>query len=568
MDICKELIARGYIRAEIPPVITGVQLAEQYHDMRPIVEQMLDKRSGAPFKSGLPFTWPEWYSAAVYGFRRREMLIPNPANQLVVADVIANNWQDIQRHYSESAISKSKHDISTPVTRNGFCYKPAVEMTMGREAMKKERFLQITGHSHILKADISQFFPSVYTHSIAWALHGKDEAKANRYAPQSEKKDFWGERLDFAIRNGNGQQTTGIPIGPGTSHIVSEIIMVAIDKIVQGKLKAPLKGYRYVDDYFLCFDSRQEAEVALAAIQKAAREYELAVNDRKTEILQSIEYTEEAWSHKLRAINSGRPIKKLIMDRREMRKWTLEEQLKHRDDEEAWLVQFASEAFALAKKHPYESVMNYALKILRRVAITPGDEHINDLSLDPDNWNLYESILVRIMSAYPYTADRVADILCECGRICRYSDRFNREMLSAAVSSLIKRHAPRDYHTETAWALWLAEVLNLEIADEAAQCLPQVKSGVCALLALDNIHNGLIKTKLDLSPWVAQVKEGPHERHWLLAYEAPRRGWLGNTEKIDACPFFKEMSDRGITFYDEKNSSANLTVGELAHYDE
>lgn len=561
MDRCKELIARGYFRAEIPPVIVGSGLAEEYRRVLPFVRDMTNK------KNGLPVTLPEYYSAAAYGLRRREMLIPNPANQLAVADVIANNWQDIQRHYNKSAISMSKHDISPPVTRNGPCYKPAVETTMGRETMKKARFLQIAGHSHILKADISQFFPSVYTHSIAWALMGQAEYK--KVFNTTNSRVCWGDDLDVAIRNGNGGHTTGIPIGPATSHIISEIVMVAIDKIVQEKLKVPLKGYRYVDDYFLCFDSRQEAEVALAAIQRAAREYELAVNDRKTEILQSIEYTEEAWSRRLRAINSDRPIKKLPMDRRVIREWSPEERFKHRDDEEAWLVQFASEAFALAKKHPYESVMNYALKILRRVGITPGDEHnIDNLSLRPDNWDLYESILVRIMTAYPYTADRVADILCECGRSRQYSKLLNKERLSAAVSSLIKRHAPRDYHTETAWALWLAKVLKLKIADEAAQCLPQIKSGVCALLALDNIHSGLIKTKLNLSPWVAQIEEGPHKRHWLLAYEAPRRGWLGNTEKIDACPFFKEMHDRGITFYDEKNSSANLTVGELAHYDE
>ena len=30
---------------------------------------------------------------------------------------------------------------------------------------------------YILKADISQCFPSIYTHSIAWAAHGIEEAK-------------------------------------------------------------------------------------------------------------------------------------------------------------------------------------------------------------------------------------------------------------------------------------------------------------------------------------------------------------------------------------------------------
>ena len=559
MDICKELIARGYFRAEIPPVITGDMLADQYRHMLPVVEKMPDK------KNGLPFTWPERYSAAVYGFNRREMLIPNPANQLVVANMIANNWQDIRRYYNESAISKSKHDISVSKARHYHGYNPAVTMTMGREAMKKERLLQMAGHSHILKADISQFFPSIYTHSIAWALHGKDNVKKNLDAPKDKKQHFWGEKLDAAIRNGNGRQTTGIPIGPGTSHIVSEIIMVAIDKIIQEKLNGRLQsGYRYVDDYFLCFDSQEDAEFALAEIQKAVREYELTVNDRKTKILHSIDHEEELWSLQLRAVGAYRPKDTLPDNFKDMLKppsipyWELQ------PSERTWLVQFASEAFALAKKHPKESVMKYALKILRGLPLPPKEEHNRDIPLCEENWDVYESILIRIMTAYPYTADRVAEILRECAAA---GYPLNKDKLSDAVSLLIKQHARRDYHTETAWALWLAKVLKLQIADEAMQDLPQSKSSVCALLALDNIVSGLVKTTPDTSPWLARIAEGPHERNWLLAYEAPRREWLGNADHITTCPFFSELKNKCVGFYDESKTIA-YAVGDLSYYDE
>jgi hypothetical protein len=33
--------------------------------------------------------------------------------------------------------------------------------------------------SFVLISDVSQFYPTLYTHAIPWALHGKAYAKAN-----------------------------------------------------------------------------------------------------------------------------------------------------------------------------------------------------------------------------------------------------------------------------------------------------------------------------------------------------------------------------------------------------
>ncbi len=38
----------------------------------------------------------------------------------------------------------------------------------------------LIGKRYLVKADISTCFPSIYTHSIPWALIGKDDAKARR----------------------------------------------------------------------------------------------------------------------------------------------------------------------------------------------------------------------------------------------------------------------------------------------------------------------------------------------------------------------------------------------------
>ena len=74
-------------------------------------------------------------------------------------------------------------------------------------------------------ADISSFYPSVYTHTIPWALHSKAVAKKNK----AKNDTYFGNILDGCSMGVQDWQTVGLPIGPDTSHIIAEIIGVAID---------------------------------------------------------------------------------------------------------------------------------------------------------------------------------------------------------------------------------------------------------------------------------------------------------------------------------------------------
>lgn len=551
------LLAKGYFSPRIPHIFNSGAFAAQSHDL-------FREWQG---KSG-PATRAERYNAARDGLRRREMQIPNPVNQLYVANLIAENWDEIWRHNGASQISESKCEIDE---------KHGIHMTP-HEELREKRQREMAGYSHILKTDINRFFPSIYTHKIEKALlHGE------------EKTSKLGKDMDKLVGMCNGTQTVGIPIGPCTSHIIAEIIMSAIDREVENKL-GPLKGYRHVDDYFLCFNSHTEAEEALAAIQKAAAAYELAVNDTKTEILQNTDHTESPWVTPLQMMNAYRKEKE---KREGLAQFTqsffrtveqhiisqnhfagllmgiprallpLEESDKQKEHKK-WLLQFASEAFALAKKYPGDSVMKYALGILGRLPLTGMDDARDEQEnlfnedialaisarLDNENWKLYESILIRIMTTYPYTLSKVAQIL----RCCRDYYELDRDKLSGVVSSLICKHAPLEHHSEVAWALWLAKALKLNIED-AGEHLPAVQSGVCALLALDNMNAGLVRG-VTPSDWKKDFSEqGLKSRRWLLAYEAPRKGWSGEKSAgyIEHDKFFAALHSRDVSFYNEKD---------------
>lgn len=88
-----------------------------------------------------------------------------------------------------------------------------------------ERRAELRSHGRFLvRADISRFYQSIYTHSVPWALHGKAFAKRYRRARNV------GNQLDQLLRSCQDEQTNGIPIGPDSSLLVAEIILSAIDE--------------------------------------------------------------------------------------------------------------------------------------------------------------------------------------------------------------------------------------------------------------------------------------------------------------------------------------------------
>ena len=70
-------------------------------------------------------------------------------------------------------------------------------------------------YTHLVKADIKNFYPSIYTHSIAWAIHGKNFIRKDR---NRHDYRFLGNRLDRLFQYSNDQKTNGIPIGPVVSR--------------------------------------------------------------------------------------------------------------------------------------------------------------------------------------------------------------------------------------------------------------------------------------------------------------------------------------------------------------
>ena len=318
----------------------------------------------------------------------------------------------------------------------------------------------------------------------------------------------------------------GLPVGPDTSRIISEIVLAAIDAKTADALDSEVKsGIRYIDDYFLCFDNQQDAEAALVALKGAVSDFELALNADKTKIVSVSEFNEDTWPAKLQNIRIDGAAKRQGRD----------------------LVSFFSGAIEVAKSNPHESIASYALRLTTGVLISEG------------NWETYVSFLLRLCRENTNILDAVAKIICTYtamdyplpGAVAVFLDGFLRES------------ATSKHHFEIAWGIWLASSLGIVLSDACVHALERVDNSVCALMLLHMQAKGLTGRAVDLSSWlppagdVALIGE-----HWLVMYEAGDRGWLGASAKsaVGGNDFFRALSANGVRFFDTEATNRPLQL--------
>jgi len=137
----------------------------------------------------------------------------------------------------------------------------------------------------MLQVDVAKCFPSIYTHSIGWAIKNKRLAKAKPFGSFDGAFDNLMQLLNY-------RETNGIIIGPEVSRIFAEIILQKIDlnliKIMDKNKFSVSKDYnfrRYVDDYFVFYRSEEVKVAFVKALESALLEYKLYLNEAKTTIV-------------------------------------------------------------------------------------------------------------------------------------------------------------------------------------------------------------------------------------------------------------------------------------------
>lgn len=290
-ELYEGLLAHGLFAEKLPPVFTSVHFFNYCEKL--VNSSNSDCKAGTNiFNLGRN----EYVSFRVMRNINipRLMGIPNPFKYQILCSVLKDNWNKIQDHF-HAQTDNQDYRISRIHIRKEFNKKCIFAMNYKNWRVDGNPELDLLlfdkGASRILvQADISSCFPSIYTHSIPWALVDKAVAKNNRDHHE------WFNLLDKACSDMRDGETHGLLIGPHASNILSEIILTVVDK------KLYEKGYRFIrniDDYDCYVASYEKAQMFLQDLQQTLREFDLPLNHKKTKITELPIGIDKNWKHLL-----------------------------------------------------------------------------------------------------------------------------------------------------------------------------------------------------------------------------------------------------------------------------
>ena len=305
-----------------------------------------------------------------------------------------------------------------------------------------------------------------------------------------------------------------------------------MDKKLNELLGSTLSGFRYMDDYYLYFNSLSEAELALSQLHKILHDFELETNSEKTFIVELPESIEPIWVS-------------------EMRRHPIDNQNKteQRND----LITYFSKLFEYSKIFTDDFVIKYGL---RRISKT---------KIKSENWEIYEAFILQSILFAPNALVIATEILWAYSKL-EYN--LNKDRISLTINSLILRHSILNHSHEVSWALWLSKTLNIPIEENTFKAICELEDSVVALVALDlyQNHNTLIRGIFEFEKWKSIVtpddyNNNLYSKNWLLFYEASIKGFFSNvsqTEYINNNQFFSTLKNNNITFYKNDNQVQDL----------
>ena len=433
------------------------------------------------------------YRATKFNAVARSYAIPHPIAYAQLSNCIAVNWSAI-----ESFLSSGVSMIRPRQHKDG----RLIIMDYERFAARASRVRRLAfNQRYVAKADIASCFPGMYTHAIPWAVVGKAAAKLST-------KGGWHNDLDFHARQCVRSETQGIPIGPGTSNIIAEILLSTVDRKLADEFyfdgSDALNGVsRFIDDYSFYCDSFDEAERFIRRLDEELNALRLRLNPKKTAILTPTMPFGDLWAAELALrLPSGVPV--------DAYKCT----------------NYLEFATALASKHPEGSVLKYAANAIMGTKLSASAK---EAALD------YLLVLTVANPVLLPLLETLFDDTMVMGKV-RYPTR---------IIKILRDGAFRHRSDSMAWALYYCSKYEISIPVEVAEAV--IRTGDCiALLSLFITGQHLSR----ITDWIATLDKTDSyalDRQWLLLYQMHFSGHVGS----DLCSVpaaFDAMKAAGVTF--------------------
>ena len=537
-DVLTGLLDYGLFAEKIPPCFTTVGLAEFVSESK---GTLLDETNEKKLKEAVSARAHDYmrYEALRDSNIPRHMGVPHPEAYGLQALAIARHWQAITTHCNQPNPAFSR--IHVRHIGDGRIFEMNYK---GNERFRLEEDEQkwMSGAQFVVEADVATCFPSIYTHSIPWALHGKPTAKKS-----SSLTGLAGNLLDKCTQNTRDRQTNGLLIGPHASNIISEIILTQIDVDLQAKGHHKIK--RHVDDYRFYATSFDEAERFIKDLGLALRAYEMSLNEKKTKILPLPRPSEDDWV--------------LVLNRHPLPK---DQELKFTE-----IRSFLDRALVCAQMLGKSTPLNYAIKVLAKShsKSNPSDtEEPTPRKLSLRAKRMYAQEAMNLALAYPYLAPLLDEYV-----FAPYWHADLKEKIAKFASALILLGLRKLYPDAIAHAIFLALKYDfiLDLKDDQFVEIVALDDCVANVLLLEYAKlRGRKKVKSAVTSRAKELKiadQRDKDKHWLLIYQV----WSKSELKGSGQGFLAELKSKDFQFFSlpkppaEKAGAAGTTLaGEAA----
>ena len=224
-------------------------------------------------------------------FAWRPLQLINPVAYVYLVNIITNekSWKRIKNRFLK--FQQNSHIVCHSIP-HAFNESPSKsdDIKGWYEWFEKEAIKKSLEYRYMVTTDISNCYGSIYTHSIAWALHrkGKIGAKKDRNGPQIYNA------IDKVIQDIQYSQTVGIPQGSTLMDFIAEIVLGHADLELSNKLDSEgieRDDYyilRYRDDYKIFTKNKLEAEKITKLLSEVLSKLNLKLNEHKTLITEEI----------------------------------------------------------------------------------------------------------------------------------------------------------------------------------------------------------------------------------------------------------------------------------------
>lgn len=213
-------------------------------------------------------------------FAWRPYELMHPAIYVSLVNVIcdAQNWKTITKRFNEFE-GGAVECCSAPVMSVDHQTDVATQVRSWWQRVEQRSLAYSLEYSHLLHTDVTDCYGSLYTHSIAWAIHGLNASKENK-----DKNSLVGNKIDFHIQASRYGQTNGIAQGSVLMDFIAELVLGYVDEQINAELGAceDIRILRYRDDFRIFANSDDRAEEILKLVSDKLRRVGMKLGVAKT----------------------------------------------------------------------------------------------------------------------------------------------------------------------------------------------------------------------------------------------------------------------------------------------